>query len=92
MNTQTAMKLDTPDLCQEQRRLLQAWLKIIKRNAAKREVDQRIGFLQWCKKTAQQELTPANFAYFEKQWVTAMEKAHIALERHIAAVRCQNGL
>lgn len=87
---QSEMSFDSPDLTQEQRRCLQAWLKIIHRNASLQPVERRIGYLNWAKRKAQQELTPANFSYFLIAWEKSLKKATAAYERHIQAVRSQN--
>ena len=92
MNKQTVMVLDSPDLSLEQRRLLQAWLKIIKRKASEKPVHIRPNFLSWCLRQARTELTPANFNYFQKPAQKARIEAYRAYEKHIKAVRSQNGL
>lgn len=92
MNKQTSMSFDSPDLSQEQRRFLQAWLKITKRKASLKPVHLKPGFLSWCLRQAKSELTPANYSYFQPIAQKAYLKSLQAYERHIQAVRCQNGL
>lgn len=92
MNKQTSMSFDNPDLSQEQRRLLQAWLKILTRKAKLKPVHLKPGFLNWCLVQSKKELTPANYAYFSPIARKAYLKSLQAYEQHIKAVRSQNGL
>jgi len=86
MTKQQEMTFDDPDNCQEQRRLLQAWLKIIKRKLPA-ELKRQIGFVNWAIKTSRSELTPANYAYFRPIAQEALHSILKKYERHIKAER-----
>lgn len=75
---------DNPDLTLEQRRLLQAWLKIIGRHIYEKN-SKAFGYLYWADKKAKAELTPGNYKVYWTARCKVWQRITRAILRHVKA-------